>query len=410
MTPQISTGRKAAVVFILITAMLDVMTMGIVIPVLPALIEEFAGTQANAGWINGIFVALWAGMQFLVSPAIGTLSDRIGRRPVILVSTAGLAADYVLIALAPNLWWLALGRILSGMTSASFTTVYAYLADITPPEGRARAYGLVGAAFSAGFVAGPLIGGTLGEFSPRTPFWFAAVLSGLAFLYGFFILPESLPRRQRTRFSWRRANPFGAMRLLGSQLELGWLATINFLLHFAHHVLSALFVLYATHRYGLGPGQTGLLLALAGGLNVAVQGLFVGPIAGHLGNRYTMILGLLGGAAGLVMMGLAPNTLVFMLGLLPYALWGLAMPTLQSQMTQLVSEREQGQLQGAVMSVASIAGVISPLFFGGIYALTMVEGSALPMPGLAFLLAACALLCAALIGYGIARRKAAVAS
>ena len=173
--------NKAAIAFILVTAVLDIVAMGIIIPVLPALIEEFAGSNANAGWINGVFVALWAGMQFVASPVIGSLSDQYGRRPVILLSAAGLSADYVLMAVAPNLWWLALGRIIAGITSSAFTTAFAYMADITPPEGRARAYGLIGAAFSAGFVAGPVLGGFLGEISPRAPFWAAAAMSGRRF-------------------------------------------------------------------------------------------------------------------------------------------------------------------------------------------------------------------------------------
>ena len=182
--------HRPAIAFVLVTAALDVMAMGLVIPVLPILIEEFAGSASTAGWWNGVMVALWALMQFVFSPIIGSLSDRFGRRPVILISIFGLAVDWVLMALAPNLWWLAVGRIIGGITSSSFTAVYAYLADIIPPEGRAKAYGLVGAAFSAGFIAGPALGGVLGEWGPRTPFWVAAALSALAFLYGLFVLPE----------------------------------------------------------------------------------------------------------------------------------------------------------------------------------------------------------------------------
>jgi multidrug resistance protein len=213
-------GFSPAIAFIFVTAVLDVMAMGIVIPVLPALVEEFTGSNASAGIYNGLFVTLWAGMQFVFSPIIGSLSDRFGRRPVILISAAGLAADFALMALAPNLWWLAAARILGGITSSSFTTVFAYMADITEPEKRARAYGLIGAAFSAGFVAGPLIGGVLGEFGPRIPFWAAAGLSSLAFLYGLFVLPESLSPDKRMAFSWRRANPFGALRLSSCSTRL----------------------------------------------------------------------------------------------------------------------------------------------------------------------------------------------
>lgn len=221
---------QPAIAFIFVTAVLDIMAMGIVVPVLPALIEEFTGSNAGAGLWNGIMVALWAGMQFLCSPIMGSLSDRYGRRPTILISTVGLAIDWTLMALAPNLWWLALGRILGGITSSSFTTIYAYMADITAPEKRSRAYGLIGAAFSAGFVAGPLVGGLLGEFGPRVPFWAAAALSTVAFCYGVLFLPESLPPERRMAFSWARANPFGALRLLRSHPELSGLATVNFLL------------------------------------------------------------------------------------------------------------------------------------------------------------------------------------
>ncbi len=396
--------RQAAIAFIFVTAVLDIVAMGIIIPVLPSLIEEFAGSNADAGWINGVFIALWAFMQFICSPIIGSLSDRYGRRPVILLSTAGLAADYVLMALAPNLWWLALGRIVAGITSSSFTTVFAYMADITPPEGRARAYGLIGAAFSAGFVAGPLMGGFLGEISPRAPFWVAAAMSGLAFLYGAFVLPESLPREKRMTFSWRRANPFGAMMLLRSHPELTGLAAVTFLLHFAHHVFSAVFVLYAAYRYNWHAWEVGTLLAMVGVLDMIVQGLIVGPVVKRFGDRATMVFGLFAGAFGIACMGLAPSGFWFTLAIIPNALWGLAMPTTQSLMTQRVSDSEQGQLQGANMSVASIAGVASPLFFGAVYAWTVRDGTSMPYPGLAFYLAAAVLLGAALLGWVVARQ------
>ena len=395
--------RRAAIAFILVTAALDIVAMGIIIPVLPPLIEQFVGSNAQAGIINGVFVALWALMQFVASPILGTLSDQVGRRPVILVSAAGLAADYVLMALAPNLWWLAVGRIVAGITSSSFTTAFAYMADITAPEQRARAYGLIGAAFSAGFVAGPVLGGFLGEISPRAPFWVAGALSGVAFLYGLFVLPESLAPENRMAFSWARANPLGSLRLLRSHPELSGLALVNFLLYFAHHVFSAVFVLYAGYRYGWGAWEVGVLLALVGVLDMIVQGLLVGPAVKRYGDRAVMVFGLFGGAVGIACMGLAPTGLLFTLAMLPNALWGLAMPTLQSLMTQRVSESEQGELQGANMSVASIAGVISPLFFGAVYAGTAGPAAWVAFSGMALLLAALVLLAAALIGWRVAR-------
>ena len=400
-------SHRAALGFILVTAMLDIMAMGIVIPVLPSLIQEFVGSNARAGAINGLFVALWAGMQFIASPIIGSLSDQYGRRPVILLSCAGLAADYVLMAVAPNLWWLALGRILAGVTSSSFTTIYAYMADVTPPEGRARAYGLVGAAFSAGFVLGPALGGVLGDIDPRLPFWTAAVMAGVAFLYGLLVLPESLAPENRMKFSWRRANPVGAMTLLLRHRELTGLAGVTFLLHFAHHVFSVVFVLYAGHRYGWGPLQVGLLLAAVGVLDMIMQGLVVGPTVKALGDRRTMIVGLVGGTVGVALMGWAPTGIWFWIAMAPNAMWGLAMPTLQSLMTRRVGEDEQGQLQGATMSVASIAGVASPLFFGWVYTLTAGEDVAAWRSGVSFLIAAAVLAVAAVIAVIVARRETA---
>jgi DHA1 family tetracycline resistance protein-like MFS transporter len=396
---------RPALGFIFVTAILDIMAMGLVVPVLPSLIEEFAGSTANAGLWNGALVAIWAAMQFVCSPIIGSLSDRYGRRPTILISTAGMAADWVLMALAPDLWWLAAGRVIGGITSSSFTAIFAYMADITPPEGRARAYGLIGAAFSAGFVAGPALGGLLGDIGPRVPFWAAAGMSALAFLYGLLVLPESLPREKRMAFAWSRANPFGALRLLRSHPELSGLAIVNFALYFAHHVFSAVFVLYAAHRYGWGPWQVGLLLGFVGILDMAVQGLLVGPIVKRLGDRRTMVVGLLFGAIGVSAMGLAPSGHLFIVAMLPNALWGLAMPTIQSLMTARVSESEQGQLQGANNSVGSIAGVISPLFFGWLYGMTVNH-----VPGFSFLVAATILLAAAAVGVVVGRRAAAAAA
>lgn len=384
--------------FILVTAVLDVMAMGLVIPVLPTLIEQFAGSVAQAGIWNGAMVTIWAAMQFLFSPVIGSLSDHYGRRPVILISTAGLAADWVLMALAPDLWWLAVGRMIGGITSSSFTACYAYMADITPPEGRAKAYGMIGAAFAGGFVAGPALGGMLGEFGPRIPFWAAAGLSALAFLYGLFVLPESLPRERRMAFSWARANPLGSLQLLRSHPDLSGLAVVNFLLYFAHHIFSAVYVLYAGHRYGLGAFEVGMLLAFAGGMDMVVQGLLVAPLSRRFGDRATMIVGLAGGSLGILAMGMAPTGWLFAAALIPNALWGLAMPTIQSLMTARVSEREQGQLQGANNSVASIAGIASPLFFGWVYSLSSTS-----LPGLSFMIAAAILFAGACLGLVVGR-------
>jgi DHA1 family tetracycline resistance protein-like MFS transporter len=395
--------RRPAIAFIFVTGVLDVMAMGLVVPVLPTLVEEFAGSNTNAGWWNGVLMALWAAMQFVCSPIIGSLSDRYGRRPVILLSTAGLAIDWALMALAPNLWWLAVGRLIGGMTSASFTAIFAYMADITTPEQRARGYGIVGAAFSMGFIAGPALGGVLGEWGPRVPFWAACGLSAAAFLYGWLILPESLPEDKRMPFAWSRANPIGSLRLLRSHGELSGLALVNLLLYFAHHVFTAVFVLYAQHRHGFGPFEVGLMLAFAGVLEMGVQGVLVGRVVAWLGDRRTMVVGLACGTFALWAMGVAPSGWLFVAALVPNSLWALAQPTLLSLMTRHVSEREQGQLQGANNSVASIAGVISPLFFGWVYSLSTA------WPGLSFHIAALILGLAALLGLATGRRNAAAA-
>jgi len=378
------------------------MALGIVIPVLPQLIQEFTGSNARAGLINGLFIAGWAVMQFIFSPLIGSLSDRFGRRPIILISSAGLAVDYVLVALAPNLWWLVAARLLGGITTASFSTASAYLADVTPPEGRAKAYGLIGAAWSAGFVAGPLLGGVLGDWSLRAPFWAAAALSAAAFAYGLFVLPESLPVDKRMPFSWGRANPLGSLKLLRSHPELSGLASVNFLLWFSHHVFTAVFVLYAAYRYEWGPSQVGGVLALVGVLDMIVQGLLTGRMVKRFGDARVMIIGLLGGAAGLAAMGAAPAGGWFIAAMLPNALWGLSMPTLQSLMTRRVSESEQGQLQGANSSVQSIAGIASPLFFGWVYSLSIDGSHGIGASGTAFYISAAVLLGAAVLGWRVA--------
>ena len=360
--------------------------------------------KPRAGIYNGLFVTLWAAMQFVFSPVIGSLSDRYGRRPVILISAAGLAADFALMALAPNLWWLAVGRMLGGLTSSSFTTTFAYMADFTAPEQRSRAYGLIGAAYSAGFIAGPLIGGVLGEFGPRVPFWAAAALGAVAFLYGLVVLPESLPKDRRMPFAWSRANPFGALRLLRTHPELTGLAWVYFLLYFAHHVFSTVFVLYAGYRYGWSTWEVGMALALWGVLDVAIQAVGVGPIVKRIGDRRAMVIGLYGGAAGLIAMGLAPNGWSFVAAIVLSSVWGLSQPTILALQTRRVSEREQGQLQGANMSVAAFAGIIAPLFFGAVYAGTVGVRALMEAPGASFAIAGLVLLAAALLGAVVARR------
>src|SRR5579871_6428658 len=249
--PASSSRRAAAVAFIFVTILLDMLALGLIMPILPKLVESFVDNDtARAARIFGLFGTAWALMQFVFSPILGSLSDRFGRRPVVLLSNFGLGLDYVLMALAPSLAWLFVGRVISGITSASISTAFAYIADITPAERRAAVFGKVGAAFGAGFIIGPAIGGLLGDADPRLPFWVAAGLSFANTIYGLSILPESLPRDRRAPFRWKSANPLGALRLLRSDRILAGLSVVTFFTQLAHAVLPSTFVLYATYRYG----------------------------------------------------------------------------------------------------------------------------------------------------------------
>lgn len=397
--------KKATIAFVLVVVILDIIALGIVVPVFPYIIESFVHSVGNASILNGAFIAVWAIMQFFASPVLGSLSDRFGRRPVILISTLGLAFDYVLIALAPNLWWLFIGRILGGLTSASIGTVYAYMADITPAAQRAKAFGLIGAAFSFGFIIGPVLGGFVGEISLKAPFWTAAIFSSITFFYGLFILPESLAHENRTPFSWKRANPIGALTLLRSKKKLLVLASINFLINFCGYVFHAVFVLYTGHRFGFTPFHIGATLALTAILDMIVQAWLVNISVKYLNNEKTLVMGLIVGAIGTSLMALSPTPLLFILALFPQAMWGLAMPTIQALMTACVSESQQGQLQGANTSLVAIAGVIAPLMFGGIYALFVGKWSFLNLPGAPFLVAAFLLMFAGYLGWRIVRNK-----
>ena len=317
---------------------------------------------------------------------------------MLLISIAGLSADYLLMALAPDLWWLVVGRLIGGITASSFSTVFAYLADITAPEKRARAFGLVGAAFSGGFIIGPVIGGALAEISLRAPFWAAAGLDALAFLYGFFILPESLPPEKRMAFAWKRANPLGALHLLRSSRGLAGFSLVNFLMQFARHAFSVVFVLYAGDRYGWTSLEIGLLLGFTGVLDMLVQTFLIGPVVKRWGDRRALVTGLASGSAALIGNGLAPTGELFIASCLLSALWGLAMPSLQAMMTRLVSESEQGQLQGANNSVAGIAGMVAPLIFGVVYSVSAGAAPAIPFIGAAYVLAGLIVGAAAVIG------------
>ena len=384
-----SRGGRAALAFIFITVLLDMMALGMVAPVLPQLVREFlSGDTAIAAAAFGLFNTVFALMQFFFSPVIGALSDRFGRRPLILASNLGLGLNYVLMAWAPNLWWLFLGRVISGITGASFGTASAYIADTTPAEERAHAFGMLGAAFGVGFVLGPALGGLLGEnFGAKAPFWVAAVLSLANALYGMFVLPESLPKESRTGFCWRRANPIGALSLLRRHPELFALSGVIFLSNLAQVSLPSTVVLYATHRYGWGPTSLGITLAMVGIALIVVQVGVVGRFVRAFGSRAALVTGLLFGTVGLIITGLADTGVHLWMGIPVLALWGVAGPAAQGLMTRHVSASEQGQLQGANASLVGIAELIGPSIFTLTFAFFVSGDQHVERAGAPFLLA-----------------------
>ena len=399
-------ARGAAVAFFFVTILLDMFALGLIAPILPKLVESFVDNDtASAARIFGLFGTAWALMQFFFSPVLGALSDRFGRRPVVLLSNFGLALDYVLMALAPSLSWLFIGRIISGITSASVSTAFAYIADVTPPERRAAMFGKIGVAFGAGFILGPAIGGLLGGLDPRLPFWVAAALSFANTLYGLLILPESLPRERRSPFRWKSANPFGALHLLRSDRVLAGLSVANFIAQLAHVVLPSTFVLYATYRYGWDTKTVGLTLAAVGICSMAVQGTTIGPIVRRFGERRALLLGLGCGAAGFLIFGAAPNGALFWVGIPVMALWGVAGAASQALMTQLVAPDQQGQLQGATSSVQSVSQLVGPFLFTLTFAYFIGAQAPVRLPGAPFLLASALLVLSLLIA---ARTLAAV--
>ena len=392
--------RRAAILFILITVLLDMLSFGIVIPVLPKLVEQFLfGDTAEAAVVYGLMGTAWALMQFICAPIQGALSDRFGRRPVVLLSNLGLGLDYLVMALAPNVVWLIIGRTISGMASSSFSTAGAYIADVTPVEQRAAAYGKIGMVFGLGFVFGPALGGWLGSFDPRLPFWGAAALSLLNAGYGFFVLPESLPLQSRMAFGWRRANPVGSLVLLRSHHELFGLAAVAFLGYLAHAVLPSTSVLYMGYRYGWGTAAVGLMMAGVGVAAMIVQGGLIRPITARFGERATLLAGSLSGAAGFFIYGMAPEGWIFCLGIPIMAFWGLAGPATQALMSRRVSLSEQGQLQGAIASINGVAGLLGPTLFTEVFAYFIGSGAIGDLPGAPFLLASLLLVSAAAIAW-----------
>jgi DHA1 family tetracycline resistance protein-like MFS transporter len=389
MTVDTQPPRTAAVYFIFVTVLIDMLAFGIIIPVLPMLVQSFVGGSAARGAeMYGLFGTAWALMQFIFSPVQGSLSDHFGRRAVILISCAGLGLDFILMALAPNLWWLLAGRILSGIAAASFSTAGAYISDVSRPEERAASFGFIGAAIGIGFVVGPALGGVLGAISPRLPFWASAFMALANACWGLFVLPESLPKERRVPFAWRNANPFGALKLLRSHPVLAGLAGSYFMVNLAHAVLPSTAVLYMHNRYGWDTRAVGLLLAGVGICTLCVQGLLVKPMVKWLRERRAVAVGLTFGAAGFAIYGLAPTGPIFWIGVPVMALWGIATPSLQTLMSRLVGVTEQGRLQGALACLVGLGSLIGPSLFTLTFAASISTGGEWAVPGAPFLLAA----------------------
>jgi DHA1 family tetracycline resistance protein-like MFS transporter len=402
-TPSASRG---AFVFILILVAFDFLAFGIIAPVLPDLVRQFEGGDfARASSITGYFGFAWATMQFIFSPILGAWSDRFGRRPVILISCFGLGIDYIVMALAPSLNWLFVGRIISGITTSNVATAFAYVTDVTPPEKRAKQFGLISAAFGIGFIIGPAVGGFLGNINLRFPFWAAAALSLGNALYGLFILPESLPPERRAKSAWHMANPLGSLNLLRSHPELAGLSVVITLYYLAHNSLPSMWALYTEYRYDWSRRDVGLSLAVVGVCAALVSGALVGPFVKRFGERISLLYGLFFGFLGFAGFALASRGWVI-LAVIPFiALWGIAGPALQSLMSRRVDPSSQGKLQGAINSLRAITGMAGPVLFTQAFALAISPRTVLHLPGTPYFLAALLLFASLLLAAYVARRE-----
>lgn len=408
--PTPSATKQAAFIFVFVTVVLDMVALGVTVPVLPKLIIEFKGGDIPAAAVvAGVFATVWAAMQFVFAPLIGAASDRFGRRPIILLSNFGLGLDYIFMALAPTLPWLFVGRVISGVTAASYPTASAYISDVTPPEQRAGKFGMLGAAFGIGFVLGPAIGATLGKIDLRLPFWFAAALSLANAAYGYFILPESLQQKNRAKINWSKANPVGALKLLRSHPELFTMSIAIMLMALAHEVLPNMFIMYADYRYHWAIDTAGYALVVVGICTGIVQGGLVSPFVRRFGERACMYAGLLFGFAGFVILGMAHTGTVFMLGIPFIALWGLSGPAMQSLMSCRVQPNEQGQLQGAIGSIRGITGMIGPIIMTGTFAQTAGSRAMIEAPGTVYYLAAALVIVTLLLVWRVARTQTTLA-
>jgi DHA1 family tetracycline resistance protein-like MFS transporter len=400
--PEAPKGRRAAATFIFLTVTLDMLALGMIAPVLPRLIAGFLhGDTSSAAKMLGLFGTVFAGIQFVFSPVLGSLSDRFGRRPVVLLSNFGLGLDYVVMALAPALGWLFVGRVVSGLTASSVPTAMAYMADVTPVEKRASAFGMLGAAFGMGFVLGPALGGVLGSVSPRLPFWVAGGLSLLNGMYGVFVLPESLKKENRSPFSWKRANPVGSVTLLLRKKVLVGMAAVLLLGYTAQQSLMNVYVIYCDYRYHWTDRTVGISLGVVGIFSGLYGALLVKRAVKVLGERGAMSVGLIFGALGWVMMGLSTNGMLVWAAIPVLNLMAIVWPSAQSIMSREVGVNQQGQLQGAVNSLRGMAGLVGPGLFTWIFSRSLNVA-----PGMAFFVAAGILVVSLGVSEGVRPGKA----
>jgi len=401
-------GRhKPALAFIFVTLVLDIIGIGLIIPILPKLIERFEGGDiSSASHIYGLLAAVYSLMQFVCAPMLGSLSDRFGRRRVILVSLLGSAFDYLLLAFAPTLGWFFLGRVVAGITGANITAASAYIADISPPEKRAANFGLIGAAFGVGFIAGPALGGLLGGIDLRLPFIAAAGLSLLNWIYGWLALPESLAPENRRLFSWGRSNPVGALLALRQHPIVFGLAGSFFLINLAHQVFPSTWVLYTDYRYGWTSRQVGISLAIVGLMAGLVQGGLTRVVVRRLGERKTTIFGMAVGIVSLVAYGSATQGWIIYVILFIGSIGSVMGPAVQGLISRNVGADEQGSVQGALTSLGSVAGILGPPLATSTFAYFIAPGAAHKIPGAAFYLSAVLVLIALLLAIRSFRRTA----
>ncbi len=381
--------QKAAIGFVLVTVLIDVIGVGIIIPVVPALITELTGgTISEASIYGGWLMFAYAFMQFVCAPVVGALSDQYGRRPVLLLSLFGFGLDYILAGFAPTIGWLFLARLLAGITGASFTTANAYIADISAPEKRSQNFGMIGAAFGLGFIIGPLIGGVLGEYGSRVPFFASAGLVLVNWLYGYFVLPESLSKENRRVFSWKRANPWGTLMQLRKYPIVTGLIGALVLLYIAAHATQSTWTYFTIEKFRWSEAEVGYSLAFVGLMIALVQGVAVRPILDRIGQARGVYVGLAFSCIGFTLIALSSTSWMLYLVLIPYALGGIAGPSLQGLMSNSVPANEQGELQGGLTSLMSLTTVLGPPLMTNVFGYFTDANHELYLPSAPFFLSA----------------------